>query len=182
MKIYLSGSHSNGKSTLAKYISDKYKLPFIPEVARMILSESEWQIDALRSDIDMANLYQQKIFYRQLLEEQKYTSFVSDRSVIDPLAYSAQHTQILSKLMKSKELTEYIASLKSKDAFVFFVRPSKATMKQDGVRETLSWDGIVAIDAMIKLLLEMFDIRYFDINNDCMQSRIRLVDSVLSLA
>ena len=37
------------------------------------------------------------------------------------------------------------------------------------------------IDRSIKLLYEMFELRYFQINIDNMQERIRLIDSVLSL-
>lgn len=54
-------------------------------------------------------------------------------------------------------------------------------MRADGVRESLNWDGAVAIDAQIKFLYEMFGIRYFQINTDNMQERIRLIDSVISL-
>lgn len=180
MKIYLSGSHSTGKSTLVRYISEKYKLQIVSEVARMILSEKELNIDSLRADINLVNNYQQQVFSRQLAEEKKYDNFVSDRSLIDVLAYS-QHTQILPSLLQNPELTTYINNLKLPGTFLFFVRPCKATMKADGVRESLNWDGIVAIDAQIKLLLQMFSINYFSINTDSMQERIQLIDSVLAI-
>ena len=181
MKVYMSGAHSCGKSSLVRYISEKYKLPIISETARMVLSEQELQIDTLRGDLKVADEYQQQVFNRQILEEKKYSSFVSDRSIIDVLAYSAQHTRVLPQLMTSPELTGHISILKDPNSILFFVRPSKATLKADGVREFLNWDGIVAIDAQIKLLLEMFEIRYFEINNDNMQSRVRLIDNVLSI-
>ena len=71
--------------------------------------------------------------------------------------------------------------MKSPDSYIFFVRPSKATLKEDGIRESLSWDGIIAIDAQVKFLCEMFELRYFQINTDSMQERVRLIDSILSL-
>lgn len=180
MKIYFIGSHSSGKSTCARYVSDKYKLPMITEVARAILSEKELQLDTLRSNLDVVDEYQNSIFYRQLAEEKKYNSFVSDRS-FDCLAYSAQHSRIFSKLMKDPEFEQYIAKLKESDSIIFFVRPSKATLKPDGVREALNWDGVVAIDAMVKVLIQMFDLRHFTINTDNMQERTQLIDNVLSL-
>lgn len=181
MKIYLTGSHCSGKSTLCHYISKKYKLPMITEVARTILSEKELQIDSLRCNINTVDDYQSSIFYRQLQEESKHESFVSDRSIIDNLAYASQHSNSLSKLLSAPELQPYLTILKDAKSILFFVRPSKATLQADGVREVLNWDGIVAIDAQIKLLHEMFGVRYFQINTDSMQERIRLIDSVISL-
>jgi len=181
MKIYFSGAHGSGKSTLSRYVANRYNIFMISETARMVLSEQELQIDTLREDLEIANNYQKQVFDRQLLEESKYSDFVSDRSIIDILAYSAQHTQILPELMASPELRPYLDNLKKSDSFIFFVKPSKATLKPDGVRESINWDGVVAIDAQIKLLLKMWEIRYFQINMDNMQERIQFVDSVLSL-
>lgn len=179
MKLYFTGSTSTGKTTLVRYISETYHIPMITEVARQILSEQELQLDSLRTNLNVVDDYQTKIFYRQIEQEQKYQSFVSDRS-FDCLAYAAQHSRILPKLLNSPELQQYLKVLKDKDSFVFFVRPFKSTLHQDGIRETLNWDSIVAIDAMIKLLLEMFELKYFNINTDNMQERVRLVEAVLS--
>jgi nicotinamide riboside kinase len=179
MKIYFSGSHSTGKSTLVRYVSETYKLPKISETARSILSERELQLDTLRYDMDTVDSYQIEVFNRQLAEEAKYKDFVSDRCLIDILAYSCQHTRILTKLLNNPLMTGYIESLKESGVCIFFVRPSKATLKSDGVRELLNWDGVVAIDAMIKLLLEMFQLPYFQINTDSMQDRVRLIDIII---
>lgn len=181
MKIYFCGAHSTGKSTLTRYVSNKYDLPMIFETARIILSEQELQIDNLRYDLGTVDAYQKDVFNRQLIEEQKYKSFVSDRSIIDILAYSAQHSRILSDLLATEELKAYLDILRQPDSILFFVRPSKATLSADGVRESLTWDGVVSIDAQIKFMLEMFKLRYFQINIDNMQERTRLIDSVLSL-
>lgn len=180
MKVYICGAHSCGKTTLAHYISQSYGLPMITEVARQVLSENELNLNSLRTDLDIVDSYQQDVFHRQIKEELKYESFVSDRS-FDNLAYAAQHSRVLKKLLDSQELKGYINSLIENKAIIFFVRPSKATLKADGVREALNWDGIVAIDAMVKFLLEMFELPYFQINMDSMQERIRMVDAVLQI-
>jgi predicted ATPase len=146
----------------------------------MILSEKELHLDSLRTNLNVVDDYQTQIFFKQIEQEGKYDSFVSDRS-FDCLAYTAQHSRVFSHLMKSAELEKYVVSLKKSDAIMFFVRPSKATLKEDGIREHLTWDGIVAIDAMVKLLFETFGLRYFQINTDSMQERVRLIDSVISL-
>ena len=181
MKVYFVGAHSTGKTTCARYVSEKFNLPMITEVARAVLSEKELHLDSLRYDMNLVDDYQNAIFYRQLEEEAKNTKFVSDRS-FDCLAYAAQHTRIFSNLMRSKELANYIDSLRAPDSFIFFVRPSKATLKADGVREAINWDGVVAIDSMVKFMLEMWNLRHFQINMDNMQERVKLIDSVLSLS
>jgi hypothetical protein len=180
MKIYFVGAHSTGKTTCARYVSETYKLPMITEVARQILSEKELHLDSLRYDLNLVDDYQSQIFYRQVEKESEHINFVSDRS-FDGLAYAAQHSRVLPQLLHSPELQAYLESLKKLDSFIFFVRPTKATLKADGVRESLTWDGVVAIDSMIKLFLEMWELRYFQINIDNMQERVRLIDSVLSL-
>jgi nicotinamide riboside kinase len=184
MKVYFVGSHSTGKTTCARYVSETHKVPMITEVARSILSEKELHLDSLRTNLNVVDDYQKQILFRQIEEETKYLmhkhSFVSDRS-FDCLAYAAQHARILSDLLDSNDLKAYLQFLRMPDAFIFFVRPSKATLKADGVRESLTWDGVVAIDAKIKFMLEMWNLRYFQINTDNMQERVRMIDSVLSL-
>ena len=69
MKVYVSGCHGSGKSSLARYISKQYNLPMISECARMILSEQELQVDSLRADLNVADKFQEDIFLRQLEEE-----------------------------------------------------------------------------------------------------------------
>jgi nicotinamide riboside kinase len=178
MKVYFIGSHSTGKTTCARYVSEKYGVPMITEVARMILSEKELQLDSLRYDMKLVNDYQKEIFHRQLQEEEKLGEFVSDRS-FDCLAYAAQHSGVLSELIHSPKLDPYLSTLREPGVFIFFVRPSKATLKADGVRESLNWDGVVAIDAMIKFMLCMWRIPHFQINMDNMQERVQLIDVVL---
>lgn len=179
MKVYFIGAHAVGKSTLARYVSQKYNIPMISETARMVLSEQELQIDSLRCDLEIADSYQQQVFDRQIAEEQKYDSFVSDRSILDVLAYSCQHARILRALVVRPELQEYVNQLR--EQFIIFVRPSKATMRSDGVRESLTWDGIIEIDAMLKFMLCMWDIPHFQINMSNIQERVKLIDAVLSL-
>ena len=49
MRIYFVGSHATGKTTLCRYVSRRYGLPMISEVARAVLAEMETSLDALRT-------------------------------------------------------------------------------------------------------------------------------------
>ena len=124
MKIYVTGSHSCGKTTLSRYISTKYNLKLINEVARTVLSEKELNLESLRANIDIVNDFQKSVFFRQIEEENKYDSFVSDRS-FDNLAYAIAHSTIFHELLETAELKNYIEKLRQKDVVIFFIRPIK---------------------------------------------------------
>jgi hypothetical protein len=64
---------------------------------------------------------------------------------------------------------------------MFYVRPNRSIMSNDGVRESVEWDELVRVDGMIKFMLEMWGLRYFSIWPPSMQERARLVDSVMGL-
>lgn len=178
MRIYIAGAHSCGKTTVAKHLAKHYNLPLLNEVARTILAEKELSLDSLRTDLDVVDNYQKEVFYRQIEEEKKYGSFVSDRT-FDNLAYAAQHSRILSKLINTEEFKEYRKTLNGNDVYIFFIRPTKATLKDDGVREKLYWEGIVEIDAMIKIMFEIFDVNYIPINTSSMQERIKTILNII---
>jgi hypothetical protein len=179
MRIYFIGAHSTGKTTMARYVSRQTGLPLLPEVARMVLAERELAMETLRSDLDVVDSFQEEIFRRQMQVEKDIDSFVSDRS-FDNLAYAAQHARVLHKILNQKGLRQYIDGLKLPDVTLFYIRPVHATLRNDGIRETIDWDELIRIDGAIKFMLEMWGLRYFMISTGSMQERARLVDSVLS--
>lgn len=180
MRVYFVGAHSTGKTTMARYVSRHYGLPLLNEVSRVVLAEMELSIDKLRANLDIVDNSQREIFLRQVSEESAKKDFVSDRS-FDNLAYAAEYSSIFSDLIRTDEFKKYVATLSKEDAFIFFIRPNKMTMVNDGVREKVDWEGIVRIDAMVKLMLEMWQIRYFMVSTSNMQERIRLISAVLNM-
>lgn len=180
MRIYFTGSHSTGKSSLARKISKELGLPLLTEVARSVLAEKEIPLETLRTDLDLVDDLQLKISERQIKEEIKYEnqSYVSDRS-LDHLAYSANHGRNFNYLVNSPLTQKYIEHLNKPDTIIFFVRPSKITLKEDGTREKPDWDGILQIDGMIKMLLELWSLDYINLRGDSMQERIKTIMTVL---
>jgi len=164
---------------MARYVANGYKLPLLPEVARQVLAERELSMETLRSDLDVVDSFQKEIFYRQVDAEKRIKEFVSDRS-FDNLAYAGSHSRVLREILIDKVLTNYIERLRKSDVILFYVRPVKATLRNDGVREQIDWDELMKIDGAIKFMLEMWGLEYFTINSPSMQERVRLVDSVLS--
>ena len=78
---------------MTRYVSRRYGLPMITEVARAVLAEMETGLDALRTDMDLVAEYQERVFERQVAGRAACSrpGFVSDRA-FDNLAYAAEHT------------------------------------------------------------------------------------------
>jgi predicted ATPase len=179
-RIYLVGAHSTGKTTLARWIRDEYGLPMISEVARGVLAEMEARLDSLRTDVALVNRYQKEVFDRQIAaEESQDGSFVSDRAFCN-LAYAAQHSTILAEITRDSKLRNYMESVRG--GLVFYLRPHRELLAEDGVRAGVEWEEVLRIDGMVKLLLEMFGVAYIPVDSLPMQERIRLVERVLALA
>ncbi len=180
MRIYFVGSHATGKTTLCRYISRRYGLPMISEVARAVLAEMETSLDALRTDMDLVGDYQERVFARQVAVERQHEGrFVSDRA-FDNLAYVAEHTTNAAAMMTDQRFREYMKWVS--DGLVFFVRPHPSLVKADGVRAGVTWDSVLRIDGMVKLMLEMNGVRYLPIESVAMQERVRAIEFVLGLA
>jgi nicotinamide riboside kinase len=178
MRIYFVGSHATGKTTLCRYVSRRYGLPMISEVARAVLAEMETGLDALRTDMDLVAEYQERVFARQVAVEQLHDGrFVSDRA-FDNLAYVAEHTTNAAAMMNDARFHDYMKWVSQ--GIVFFLRPHQSLLKDDGVRAGVSWDSVLRIDGMVKLMLEQHRISYLPIESVSMQERVRAVEFVLA--
>ncbi len=178
MRIYFVGSHATGKTTLCRYVSRRYGLPMISEVARAVLAEMETGLDALRTDMDLVAEYQERVFARQVAVEKLHEGrFVSDRA-FDNLAYVAEHTTNAATMMNDQRFLDYMKWVR--EGIVFFLRPHQSLLKDDGVRAGVSWDSVLRIDGMVKLMLEQHRISYLPIESVSMQERVRAVEFVLS--
>lgn len=178
MRIYFVGSHATGKTTLCRYVSKRYGLPMISEVARAVLAEMETSLDALRTDMELVGEYQERVFERQVAVERQHAGrFVSDRA-FDNLAYVAEHTMNAAAMLNDARFHDYMAWVRQ--GIVFFLRPHPSLLKDDGVRAGVSWDSVVRIDGMVKLMLEQYQIGYLPIESVSMQERVRAVEFVLA--
>ncbi|HUJ61512.1 MAG TPA: AAA family ATPase [Kofleriaceae bacterium] len=178
MRIYFVGSHATGKTTLCRHVSARYGLPMISEVARAVLAEMEASLDALRTDMELVAEYQERVFARQVAVERQHGGrFVSDRA-FDNLAYVAEHTCNAAAMMNDRRFLDYMKWVR--EGTVFFVRPHQSLLKDDGVRAGVSWDSVLRIDGMVKLMLEQHGIAYLPLDSVSMQERVRAIEFVLA--
>ena len=174
------GAHATGKTTLARWVRDTYGVPMIAEVARGVLADMEARLESLRTDIDLVDRYQATVFTRQIDAEAAVRGpFVSDRAFCN-LAYAAHHSSILAKIFRDPRLGEYMEWVR--EGVVYFLRPHRELLVEDGVRAGVEWEEVLRIDGMVKLLLEQFDVPYIPVASLSMQERCRLVERTLQLA
>lgn len=91
MRIALTGSSGTGKTTLAKYIAEKYKLEVNPigarQVAAMMGFSNPYDVDKAGKRSE----FQQRLVREKINWEQSHEEFVTDRTTIDNLSYSILH-------------------------------------------------------------------------------------------
>lgn len=180
MRVYFVGSHATGKTTLCRFVSRRYGLPMISEMARAVLAEMETSLDTLRTDMDLVAEYQERVFARQVEVERLHQGrFVSDRA-FDNLAYAAEHTTVAAEMLGDPAFAEYMRWVNA--GVVFFLRPHPSLLREDGTRAGVSWDSVLRIDGMIKLMLEQYRVSYLPIESVSMQERVRAVEFVLARA
>ena len=86
-KIAICGAHNVGKTTLAKKMSEKFELPYIPEFARDLLHATDGFNWRTIEDITSWWHFELAITFSHLFTVQNRERFVSDRSLWDVLAY-----------------------------------------------------------------------------------------------
>ncbi len=130
-RIALAGAHGTGKSTLLRNLAARLpNLAALPEQARAILLE--WGEPVQGMTTERRAQFQDEIMRRSVAQENaaRASGFVSDRCVVDNLAY-AQGLPIYPALMAAAKA--HLAS--SPYTHVFLVK-KMFPPKDDGVRNT----------------------------------------------
>ena len=86
MKICVSGVHGIGKTSLVKWISEKYNLPLLSEQARFLL-DTEYPFEIVNTDLSVFMDFQNHVLDNQKTVLEGQDNFVTDRSPIDSLSY-----------------------------------------------------------------------------------------------
>ena len=151
-KIGLFGSHGTGKSTLAKEVSNYFKIPLIDKTMRDM-----WQKYGI-SDFEKLPRQARKVFqYKAILnqiqkEDVQKDGFVTDRTVIDNLAYTIDSSEI-----SDLELSFYKALVKERlktYSHLIYV-PIEFTFEKEKLRASEKSQKSIAL-IMEKLTLEFF--------------------------
>jgi hypothetical protein len=190
--VYFVGAEGTGKTTLARMTDamlrrNGFKLKsMIAEVARAVQARREMDIAAMRAKVSEVNSYQREVFRRQYASERKrgFMGYVADRSLIDNLCYQAEYGTALADLLDAERaaLEDYLPRLRA--SVVFHVTPQRviyeSSKQVDGVRAVVGYDGMLRIDAMLKLLLKLHRVRVHLVQSALASERDDQVRAVLS--
>lgn len=179
MRVYFCGASSVGKTTLARLVAKKYKLHLLHEVARNVLAERQYPggLAAMAGDLGEVTSYQVEVFERQIAaEDSAGDDFVSDR-MADNLVYAAIRAEAgtVHRLLAKED--GYLERVRS--GIVFFVRPHRHLLRNDGVRADAVWDEVLRQDGAVMMLLHLLHIPYIPISCPEIADRLRVVEAVL---
>ena len=94
LKIGIFGSHGTGKSTLAKEISSYFELPLVDKTMRQMWQDHGVE-DFEKLPSQVRKIFQYKAILTQIHREDIHREgFVTDRTVLDNLAYTIDSSQI----------------------------------------------------------------------------------------
>ena len=180
MRIYFVGSHATGKTTMTRYVSRRYGLPMITEVARAVLAELETALDALRTDMDLGRRVPAARVRAPGAGRELHDGTASSPTAPSTTSPTPPSTRSCSPTMHQRP-TSYkrLHGVGGARASSSSCARTSDLLKEDGVRAGVTWESVLRIDGMIKLMLEQRRIPYLPIESVAMQERARAVDFVL---
>jgi len=156
MKIAICGTHSVGKSTLATILSEKTGLPLITEVVRGIAATHGFKNtdQVVTAAKDQQIKFQQDLLEAQLMQENAHPQgFISDRSMIDFLAYNFLYE--LPSITIAPMYTKALLLANNYDLLIRCPIPIDTVPTPDGFRLTDIKSQQIVDDAILALLPEV---------------------------
>lgn len=137
MKIAFTGAGGTGKTTMAKHVSETWRIPYVGSVAREVAAEMGISSENEQNHMTEGALfeYQQAIYLRRKANLTKYTHFVTDRLALDNYVYALRRCGSALSEECRKEWQEGVeADLYSFD-LVFYCPAGMFPLVNDGMRQ-----------------------------------------------
>ena len=94
MRVAIIGAHGTGKTTLARGLAQALNMHLINEAARIVAHDMGYTPATIPDELVVA--YQQAILDEQIDEESSREAWISDRSVVDNMAYLVAQVERLN--------------------------------------------------------------------------------------
>ncbi len=163
MRIAFTGSHCTGKTTLLnqieKYIPQACNYKSVSEVARNIIKRG-YPLNAEANEDSYIHYIRDQLIAEK--EMQKFDVFISDRTLLDPLAYA-----MVNKTLPRPYVHDYFIEMmeniwyNEKEKYDFYIYfPIEFPLVLDGVRP--SEDKYREdVDKTILFLLNKYNVKYY---------------------
>jgi nicotinamide riboside kinase len=181
MRIAISGTHSIGKTTLARWISRTFDIPYIGEQARHLL-ETKYHFSEVERNLELFKNFQRDILHGQISTETAHNTFVADRPVLDSAVY------VKERLIKERDAdTDYWHSYYDKVLkwmrmnydVVFFLRYDDNFFEDDGYRNVNKFYMSVIDEMLHYLYLIHFPSLVVEVNTPRWEERKAIVEETL---
>ncbi len=170
-KIAIIGSQSSGKTTLAEKLSEKLNIQLIREIARKYDRNELLNISSERY-----MTIQKELLEQQIMAENQYKEFISDRSSLDNLSYWLNNC---ANRTNSHDNNQYIkrAMDNAKNYSHVLLLIPEFYPKDDGFRST---DIVyqMRIDAIIQTILHLYEIKHYTLTGS-IENRVRHAMNIL---
>jgi len=183
--IYVCGAEGTGKTDWTGRIARNYKLPMLPETARIELDCRGGSFGPLLCNPAAMNDYQRAVFDRQIALELATTpAYVADGHCLENLAYASENAQCATGLAEYLQhnhpvrIRDILQRLQN--SVVFFLRPHPSMNAQDGIRIGADYVAKQRIDAKLELLMQLWGVQYVSIETPNAARREELIDYVLA--
>ncbi len=170
-KIVVIGSQSSGKTTLAKELSEKLDIQMIREIARKYDRNELINVSSERYMI-----IQKELLEQQIMAENQYKEFISDRSSLDNLSYWLNNCANRASISDNDQYIKRAMSNAENYSHIFLLIP-EFYPKDDGFRST---DIVyqMRIDAIIQAILHLYRIKHYRLSGT-IENRIQKVMEIL---
>lgn len=138
MKIALTGAGGTGKTTLAKYISEKWGVPYVGSVSREVFAELGIKDEAAQAKMTETDLLtlQWAIYERRKQKLEKMPAFVTDRLALDNYVYALRRCgKALDENTRRQWEAGVVEDLYAAD-LVLYCPAGLFTTADDGMRQT----------------------------------------------
>jgi len=169
-RIFICGPHSAGKTTLCRALAQNKNLPYlfgdhpheIKEIARSVMKEWGYGVKEIREN---RLTFQSELIKRQMkleCESLEHNFVISDRSLLDYLAYlsfflpRAGRLHLDTSILPSPAVQFALERYRSEGSHMFLIKPSKEFIVDDGVRMVDDIDLLTSFfEHMISLAAEL---------------------------
>lgn len=177
--IYVIGANDIGKTTWCLDLKRYYKLPLITEVPNLIMERHNTNFAAVRPDAERITAIQREIFETQCETEEAQTGpYISD-GAWNNLAFMCEWGLDGHDLFRSEKFQRYIEVVRK--GLCFFLRPHPTLINRSDfeTRSGTKRDAVIAIDASLKSMFELLNLRYLPVWTYTAQERRRTAEFCL---